>query len=59
MLQDFIDQVIDNVPVVAGKGGDEPVHVGLALHGEGGQLQPGNPAFGAPRQRGQFYGGEV
>ena len=56
--QHLLHQVVDDVAVVAGKGLHEAVHVGAPAHGEGGQLQPGNPAFSACLQCGHIRGGE-
>ena len=57
-LQDLLDQVVDDVAVVAGEAGDEPGDVVAALHRERGQLQRGDPALGARLQRGDVAGGE-
>ena len=38
---------------------DEASRVCLSLHGDGGELQPGNPAFRAGLQRGDVCLGEV
>ena len=53
-LQDLVDQIVHDVAVVAGESPDEPGNVLVALHRERGQLQAGNPAFGA-----RFQGGDV
>ena len=50
-LQDLFDQIVHDVAVVSGECPDEPGNILLALHGERGQLQSGNPAFGARFQR--------
>ena len=50
-MQDLLHQVVRDVPVIAGESRYEPRNVLYALHGERGQLQPGDPAFG-PRFKG-------
>ena len=50
-LQDLLDQVVDDVAVVAGEAGDEAGDVVAPLHRERRQLERGDPAFGAPLQR--------
>ena len=51
-LQHLLDQVVDDVPVVAGEAGDEGADVLSSLHREGGELERGDPAFGPSLQRG-------
>ena len=51
-LQHLLDQVVDDVAVVAGEAGDEAGDVVAPLHRERRQLQRGDPALGAPLQRG-------
>ena len=51
-LQDLLDQVVDDVAVVPGEAGDEAGDVVAPLHRERRQLERGDPAFGAPLQRG-------
>src|SRR5215831_9753429 len=46
-LQDLFNQVVHYVPVVSSERLDESVNVLLTLQGQRGQLQTGNPAFGA------------
>ena len=50
--QHLLDQVVDDVPVVAGEAGDEAGDVGAAPQRQRGQLQRGDPALGARLQRG-------
>ena len=50
-LQDLLDQVVDDVPVVPGEAGDEAGDVVSPLHRERRQLERGDPPFGAPLQR--------
>ena len=50
-VQDLVGQVVDDVPVVAGKSGDEVGDVVTALDRERGQLQGGDPALRPPLQR--------
>ena len=50
-LQHLLDEVVDDVPVVAGEAGDEAGDVVAALHRQRRQLQRGDPALGAPLQR--------
>ena len=50
-LQHLLDQVVDDVPVVAGEAGDEAGDVVSPLHRERRQLERGDPPFGAPLQR--------
>ncbi len=49
-IEHLVDQVVDDVAVVARESGDEPGDVVAALHRQRGQLQRGDPAFGAPLQ---------
>jgi len=49
-LQDFFDQVIQDVAVAAGKGPNEARHVLLPAHRERGHLQPRDPTFGTGGQ---------
>ena len=53
-VQDLVDQVVDDVPVVPGEAGDEAGDVVAALDRERGQLEGGDPAFGARLQRGDI-----
>src|SRR5262245_56611620 len=43
--QNLFHQVIDDVTMTSGKGLDKTLDIRLALHGEGGQLQAGNPTL--------------
>lgn len=59
--EDLVGQVVEDEPVAAGKGGDEPggrrrVHV---AEGEGGELEAGDPALGAVREHRDVLAGEV
>ena len=58
-LQDLLDQVVDDVAVVAGEAGDEAGDVVAALHRQRRQLQRGDPALGARLQRGDVRAGQV
>ena len=51
-FENFPCQIIEHKAVTAGKSLDKTGGVGASLHGEGGQLQPGDPAFGAGFERG-------
>src|SRR5690242_2138226 len=44
-LQDLVDQIIDDVPVVSREGRNEAGHVVVALQGQRGQLESRNPAL--------------
>ena len=48
----LLGEVVDDVAVVAGETGDERAGVLAALHRQRGQLQRGDPAFGACLERG-------
>jgi hypothetical protein len=58
-LQDFLDQIIHNIAMVAGKGLDEPVHILLSVHRKCGHLQTGNPALCAAFQCGNIFHREI
>jgi hypothetical protein len=45
--QDLFDEVVDDVPVVSREPGDEAGDVVSPLHRQRGQLERGDPAFGA------------
>ena len=45
--KDLFNQVIENVTVAAGKGGNKVRNVGTALHRKRCQLQSGDPSLGA------------
>ena len=47
VLKNFFDQIVQHKTVAAGESLDKTGGVCPALHGECGQLQAGNPAFGA------------
>ena len=51
-LQHLLDQVVDDVAVVAGEAGDEAGDVVAPLHRQRRQLERGDPPLGAPLQRG-------
>ena len=57
--QDLLDQVVHDVPVVAGEGRDEVGDIRSAPHRECGQLQPRDPAFGPCLQGRRVFGREV
>ena len=59
LLQDFFHQIVQHEMVAAGEGLDETGGVLMSLHGKRGQLQAGNPAFGAGFQRGDVFCREV
>jgi hypothetical protein len=48
--QDLFDEVVDDVPVVPREPGDEAGDVVSSLHRQRGQLERGDPAFGASLQ---------
>jgi hypothetical protein len=52
-VEHLLGQVVQHVPVAAGEGRQEPIRVGVTLERQPGQLQTGDPAFGASRQRRQ------
>ena len=53
-LQDLLDQVVDDVPVVPGEARDEARDIVAPLHRERRQLERGDPALGAWLQRGDI-----
>jgi hypothetical protein len=62
--QDLFDEVVDDVAVIPGEPGDEAGDVVSSLHRQRGQLERGDPAFGASLQgrdvvRGQLQPGDV
>ena len=57
-VEDLVDEVVDDVPVVAGEPGDERGRVVAAPQRERGELQRGDPALGAGLERGHVGGGE-
>ena len=59
LLQDFFDQIVQHEMVAAGERLDEAGGVLMSLHGKRGQLQAGNPAFGAGFQCGDVFRREV
>ena len=64
-IQNFFHQVVQHEMMAAGERLDEtggvlmPLHRKRPLQGKGGQLQTGNPAFGAGFQRGDVFRREV
>ena len=58
-LQDLFDQIVHDVAVVSGECLDEPGNILVSLHRQRGQLQAGNPAFGAVFQGGDIFRREV
>ena len=57
--QDLLDQVVDDVPVVAGEAGDEAGDVGSSLHRQRRQLQRGDPPLRATLQGGDVVRTEI
>ncbi len=59
--QDFFNQIVQHEMVASGEGFDEAggISRSVSLHGERGQLQAGDPAFGTGFQRGNLFGREV
>ena len=53
-VQNLFHQIVQHELVAAGEGLDEASGVWMSLQGQRGQVQAGNPAFGAP-----FQGGDV
>ena len=49
-VEHLVDEVVDDEAVVTGEAGDEPGDVVTALQREGGELQGGDPSFGADLQ---------
>ena len=49
-MQDFVEKVVDDVPMVAGEGSYEARQVLPPLHRERGQLEAYDPALGARLQ---------
>ena len=58
-LQDLLDQVVDDVAVVACEAGDELGRVASTLHRERRELEGGDPAFGARLERGDVRACQV
>ena len=52
LMQHFFQQIVEHEMMAAGERPDEAGGIRSALHGERGQLQTGDPAFGAILQRG-------
>ena len=50
LSQDLFHQIVQHEMVAAGEGLDEAGGVLMSLHGQGRQLQAGDPAFGAGLQ---------
>jgi len=59
LRQYFLDEVVDDVPVVPGEPGDESADVRPSLHRDRGELERSDPAFGSSFQRGDVVRGEV
>jgi hypothetical protein len=59
MAQHFLDQVVDDVAVIAGEPGDEAAHVRAPLKGQSSQLQRGDPSLRPRFQGGHVRHGEV
>ena len=59
LLQDFFNQIVQHEMVAAGERFDETGGILMSLHGKRGQLQAGNPAFGAGFQCGDVFRREV
>ena len=64
LFQDFFEQIIQHEMMAAGErldeaGGSAGPCWQRPLQGEGGQLQAGNPAFGAAFQCGDVFGREI
>ena len=57
--QHFLDQVVDEVPVVAGEPGDEAARILAPLQGERGELQRGDPPLGPLLQDGDVRRGQI
>ena len=47
MPQHLVDEIAGNVAVIAGEAGDEALAIGGTTQRQGGELQPGDPPFGA------------
>jgi hypothetical protein len=56
LVEHFLRQIPQDMPVAARKGPDEPWQVVVILHGERRDLQTGNLALGAPLQGFYFAG---
>ena len=50
-IQDLLDEVVDDEAIVAGETRDEAVDIVPTLHGQGGQLERGDPTLRALLQR--------
>ena len=57
-VQDFFDEVVEDVAVVSGQRGDKcvPARILQTLHRQRGQLQAGDPALGAAIERRDLFG---
>ena len=51
MLKDFVDEIIQNITIAAGKGLNQVLGIGLSAQGQRQQLQSRRPAFRALLQR--------
>ena len=58
-VQDFFDEIVQDEAVAAGERLDEAGEILLPLHGERGQLQAGDPAFGAALEGGDVLHREL
>jgi hypothetical protein len=58
-LQDLFNQVIDDVAVISREAGNETSDVVSTPHRERGQLECGNPPFGALLQGGHVPCGQI
>ena len=58
-IQDLLDEVVDDEAIVSGETRDEAVDVVPTLHGQGRQLERGDPTLGALLQRGHLARLEV
>ena len=54
-LQYLLDQVVDDVAVIAREAGDESADVRASLHGQRRQLERGDPALGPSLQRAMSF----
>ena len=58
-IQDLLDEVVDDEAIVASETRDEAVDIVPPLHGEGGQLERGDPTLRALLQRGDLAHFEI
>ncbi len=57
-LQHFLDEIVQHKTVATGESLHKTAGVCLPLHGKGGHLQTGNPAFGSGIEGGDLFAGE-